>query len=66
MVQCSGKDCNSVNVPFVDTILKRTDGLNQKRKFSQSSQNKYFVTKKDVGLMHEFFKDLYRSRQHRF
>ena len=46
MVQCSGKDCNSVNVPFVDTILKRTDGLNQKRKFSQSSQNKYFVTKK--------------------
>ena len=66
MVQCSGKDCNKVNVPFVDTILKRTDGLNQKRKFSQSSQNKYFVTINDVGLMHEFFKDLYRSRHHRF
>ena len=40
MVQCSGKDCNHVHVPFVDTILKTTEELVQNRKFSQSSQNR--------------------------
>lgn len=42
MVRCSGKNCREIDVPYVDTIVKKVDKL-EKMEINRRSSFNYFV-----------------------